>query len=226
MDTVGATHRTLRQTVADEIHTMITTGELAPGERLVEDRLAEALGVSRNPVREAIRLLEKTGLVEVIPRRGAYVTTIDLDDLRQLLAVRQRLEGYAAELAAERRQPGDGEAIRRWIKEGRAATKEGDPVRAAECHRGFHREIERIGGNRYLGEVSEPLLNRTELVFSLLVDHRGPQTWAEHEEICRAIEAGDPEWAHRAVEEHLGAVVAGLENRDDIAVAEARAAAP
>jgi len=214
VESVGAAHRTLRQTVADEIHAMITSGELKPGERLVEDRLAESLGVSRNPVREAIRLLESTGLVEVKPRRGAYVATVDLDDLRQLLEVRVRLEGYAAELAAERRTPDDVIAVRRWIKEGRAATKEGDIVRAAQCHRGFHKEIERIGGNRYLAEVGEPLLNRTELVFSLLLDLRGGITWSEHDHICRAIDAGDPAAARGAVEEHLGMVVEGLERRD------------
>lgn len=214
METVGAAHRTLRQTVADEIHAMITSGQLRQGERLVEDRLAESLGVSRNPVREAIRLLESTGLVEVIPRRGAYVATVDVDDLRQLLEVRRRLEGYAAELAAEHADDEDVTRIRSWIEEGRAATEAGDVVRAAQCHRGFHKEVERIAGNRYLSEVSEPLLNRTELVFSLLIDMRGGITWSEHDQICAAIEVADPAAARSAVEAHLGLVVDGLERRD------------
>ncbi len=68
---VGNSHRTLREVVADELRQMIMTGALQPGERLFEDRLAEQLGVSRNPVREAIRALEGTGLVEVVPRVAA-----------------------------------------------------------------------------------------------------------------------------------------------------------
>ena len=78
---------------------MIASGQLQPGERLFEDRLAEQLGVSRNPVREALRALEGTGLVEVLPRRGAYVSRIDADRVRQLLELRSVIEAYAAETA-------------------------------------------------------------------------------------------------------------------------------
>lgn len=223
MNSVGASHRTLRQAVADEIHGLITSGELKPGERLVEDRLAAQLGVSRNPVREAIRLLEATGLVEVRPRRGAYVTTVDVADIIQVLQLRAVLEGYAAGLAAEQHTGDDVKAVRTWIREGRAATRDGDVVRSAECHRAFHLEIERIAGNRYLAEVSEPLRNRTELVFSLLIEQRGGITWSEHEEICKSIDARDPERARQAVNDHLGRVQAELARRpthEVLAVAE------
>lgn len=213
MNSVGASHRTLRQAVADEIHGLITSGALEPGERLIEDRLAAQLGVSRNPVREAIRLLESTGLVEVRPRRGAYVTSVDVEDLVQVLQLRAVLEGYAAAQAAEHRTAEDLAAVRRWITEGRAATKDGDIVRSAECHRSFHLEIERMAGNRYLAEVSEPLRNRTELVFSLLIEQRGRVTWSEHEAIVKAIAAGDAAGAERAVSRHLGRVQAELMQR-------------
>ena len=92
MGTIGESYRPLREVVAEEIRAMIVRGDLAPGERLLEDRLAEQLGVSRNPVREAIRSLEATGLVEVVPRRGAYVSRLDVEDARQLLEVRGILE--------------------------------------------------------------------------------------------------------------------------------------
>jgi DNA-binding GntR family transcriptional regulator len=209
--TVGAEHRTLRQAVAAELHGMIMRGELQPGERLVEDRLAEQLGVSRNPVREAIRLLESTGLVEVVPRRGAYVTRLDLEDVRELLDLRGVVEGYAAALAAERATEADLAAVGRWITDGIAATERGDKVRAAECHRGFHIEIERIAGNRYLDEVVRPLRNRTEMVFSLLLEQRGTYSWNEHQRILDAIAARDPEAARRAVREHLDRVLEQIE---------------
>jgi DNA-binding GntR family transcriptional regulator len=92
---IGSSHRTLREVVAEEIRSMILDGSLLPGERLLEDRLAEQLGVSRNPVREAIRALEGTGLVEVVPRRGAYVANLDPDQAHQLLELRSVIEAYA-----------------------------------------------------------------------------------------------------------------------------------
>jgi len=123
---VGSSHRTLREVVSDEIRQMIIAGDLAPGERLFEDRLAEQLGVSRNPVREALRALEGTGLVEVVPRRGAYVSRFEPDRARQLLDLRSVLESYAAELAARNRTDDDLLAMRDCIEQGRKATAEND----------------------------------------------------------------------------------------------------
>jgi DNA-binding GntR family transcriptional regulator len=212
---IGSSHRTLRQTVADEIHGMILRGDLAPGDRLVEDRLAEQLGVSRNPVREAFRLLEATGLVEVLPRRGAYVASFDLQDLQELLELRGAVESYAAGRAAERATPDDVAAIDRWIADGVAATEAGDPVRAAECHRGFHVEVERIAANRYLDDVVQPLRNRTEMVFSLLLDEKGHISWAEHVRARDAIAAGDADDARAQVRRHLQRVLENLRSRID-----------
>ena len=97
---------------------MIRNGQLEPGERLLEDRLAEQLGVSRNPVREAIRALENTGLVEVRPRRGAYVATLDPERAVELLELRSVLEAFAAQLAAQRRTPEQLAEIRHWFEVG------------------------------------------------------------------------------------------------------------
>ena len=128
---VGSSHRTLREVVADEIRRMIIAGDLEPGERLLEDRLAEQLGVSRNPVREAIRALEGTGLVEVVPRRGAYVSRFEPEHARQLLELRSVLEAYAAEMAARNRTDDDLVALHECIEHGRKATAENDIVLAA-----------------------------------------------------------------------------------------------
>ncbi len=210
--TVGSSHRTLREVVVDELRGMITRGELKPGDRLVEDHLAEQLGVSRNPVREAIRALESTGLVEVRPRKGAYVTTFDLDDVRQLLQVRALLEGYASELAAAR---GDAEGLARLtavLDEGRRAAAANDLVRAAECHRDFHVAIEEMAGNAWLGHTVGPLRHQTELVFSVLSPHRGSMSWDEHQQIRDAIATGDLDAARDATFAHMASVVAALES--------------
>lgn len=207
---LGTTHRTLREIVADEIRAMIRSGELAPGQRLLEDALAEQLGVSRNPVREALRALEQTGLVEVQPRRGAYVATLDPTKAGELLELRAVLESFAAQLAAQRRTPDQLAEIREWASAGREATAANDIVRAATAHRQFHLAIERAAGNPFLPTAVEPLRAQTELVFSLLVDRRGLIGWSEHEATLAAIEAGDPDAAGRAARRHMDSVLQDL----------------
>jgi DNA-binding GntR family transcriptional regulator len=210
MQTLGDAYRPLREVVAEEIRGMILRGELAAGERILEDRLAEQLGVSRNPVREAIRSLEATGLVEVIARRGAYVSKIDADDARKLLEIRGLLEGYAAQTAAERADGALVDLLDRIIAEGNAAAESGNHVRAAELHRDFHLAIETAVDNPYLTQVTQPLRHRTEMVFSLLADARGQLSWEEHRHIRDAIAAGDGNAASDAVKHHLDAVVASV----------------
>lgn len=207
---IGDAHRTLREVVADEIRDMIRRGELQPGERLLEDRLAEELGVSRNPVREAIRALENTGLVEVTPRRGAHVAKLDPVRAVELLELRSVLEAFAAQLAAQRRTPQQLADIRDILEDGRRATASSDVVRAASAHRRFHLAIEQAAGNSYLGPAVEPLRAQTELVFSLLVDRRGLVGWSEHVDILTAIEAGDAEGAQRATRRHMSSVLEDL----------------
>jgi len=207
---VGADHRPLRELVADAILQRILSGEYEPGTRLLEDRLAEELGVSRNPVRESIRALEATGLVEVRPRRGAYVVEVDRDDLIQLLRVRSVLEAYAAELATARRPDGLVDELDRCLIEGRAASENDDLVRAAECHRDFHLAVERGAGNRYIGETTGPLRHRTEFVFSVLSDSRSMLSWEEHQRIRDAIDAGDTAGARERTIDHMTAVIDDL----------------
>ncbi len=104
--TVGRVHQPLRSLVSDELRRLVVTGELPPGSRIVEDRLAERLGVSRNPVREALQALAAEGFVEILPRRGAVVAQITPEQAEDLFDVRTALEPLAARLAARRRRRG------------------------------------------------------------------------------------------------------------------------
>ncbi len=208
--TVGARHRTLRQAVTDQIRDMIRDGQLAPGERLLEDRLAEQLGVSRNPVREAIRALEATGLVTVVPRRGAYVASFDAVEAAELLDLRAVLEAYAARLASKRGTKAQIDQIRETLSRGKEATVDGDLVAAAEAHRDFHLAIEAAAGHTYLSSVVEPLRAQTELVFSMLADQRGVVSWEQHIAIFNAIEAQDELAAGNATRLHMQSVLDDL----------------
>lgn len=213
--TIGDRHPTLRQSVAEEIRRLIMSGQLAPGERLLEDRLAEQLGVSRNPVREALRALEGSGLVEVRPRRGAYVSQLDPEQAAQLLDLRAVIEAYAARLAARNHTPDDLAGLQRCLTEGAAASRDGDHVRAASFHRDFHIGIERASGNTHLEPVVGPLRHQTELVFSVLADQRSVLSWDEHVRIYNAIKSGDEAKAERCTIEHMESVVADLLGRSD-----------
>ena len=210
---LGQVHRTLREAAADEIRDMINRGELQPGERLLEDRLAEQLGVSRNPIREAIRILENTGLVEVTPRRGAHVALLDPVRAIELLELRSVLEAFAAQLAAKRGTVEQVRRIREIFDEGKAATAAGDAVKAARCHREFHLAIEEAAGNSYLGPTVEPLRAQTELVFSVLIDTRGLLGWEEHVAMLEAIEARDEDAARVATRRHMSSVLDDLRHR-------------
>jgi len=204
-------HRPLRDVVAERIREMILDGTFALGERLIEGHSAEQLGVSRNPVREAIRSLEATGLVEVIPRKGAHVSRIDVEEVRQIQELRSVIEPLAAELAAERHTDDDVRQLTDCIDRGLAATKSGDKVLAAACHRDFHIALEHAAQNPYIERALGPLRQRTELVFSVLQEERGEVTWKEHSAIRDAVAKGDAVLARDLLREHIAVSVRHFE---------------
>ncbi|HEY4568201.1 MAG TPA: GntR family transcriptional regulator, partial [Kribbella sp.] len=122
MRTIGADHIALREQVLAELRRRIVDGDYAQGERLTETRLADDFGVSRNPVREALRVVEAEGFVHILPRRGAVVARLDETAVRDLFAVRQQLETLAAGLAAERATPEDIAGLRRLVEDAGKAT--------------------------------------------------------------------------------------------------------
>ena len=204
--------RPLRQVVAGQLRSMILGGELKPGERLVEGQLAERLGVSRNPVREAMRSLEATGLIEVVPRRGAHVCAIDKCEVHHIQRIRMLVEGYAVEQAAVRQDPESIGRILRCLENGRAATERGDAVTAAVYHRDFHIAVEQAAGIPFLRQVLDPLRQQTELVFSVVTDERGDITWEEHEAIYDAVASGNADCAKELIREHITNALASFEH--------------
>ena len=158
----------LRDVVFNTLRQAILKGELKPGERLLEIALAERLGVSRTPVREAMRKLEQEGLVVMIPRRGAQVASITEKDLNDVLEVRIALENVAIEKACKLIT--EDELGRLWVaaKEFEKTKAEGNLVRLAETDVAFHEIIYQASDNKRLNQV---LNNLREQMYRYRVEY-------------------------------------------------------
>ena len=201
----GVTNLPLRDVVFNTLRQAILKGELKPGERLLEIALAERLGVSRTPVREAMRKLEQEGLVVMIPRRGAQVASITEKDLNDVLEVRIALENVAIEKACKLIT--EDELGRLWVaaKEFEKTKAEGNLVRLAETDVAFHEIIYQASDNKRLNQV---LNNLREQMYRYRVEYlKEEQTRnllvSEHEELVKAIREGDVQKAQDISFHHL-----------------------
>lgn len=201
---LGDAHRPLREQATDELRMRIVEGRLGPGDRLVETQLADELGVSRNPVREALRVLEAEGFVVTVPRRGMVVVGLDEAAVNDLFDIRVSLEGYASGAAAERVARGlaDVGPLQRVLAQARAATERDDLVEVSRCNSAFHTRIVEMSGNALLAGIIRPLMWRVRWVFQLSAHRRAPHSWTEHVAILDAVAAGDAELARRLGADH------------------------
>jgi len=203
------------QRVARVLRDQIVVGERAPGSKLVERDLADELGVSRVPVREALRLLVAEGLVTPRPRTWAVVRTFTDDDVEQLLDVRAALEGLAARRAAQRRDRASLEALADALGREDDAARRGDATAARRAAADFHEALLAAAGNTVLDEVTAVTASRARW---LLGQHEDlAQMAGEHRLLLDAVRAGDVERAARTVDAHLRtsrAAVAALGSAD------------
>lgn len=203
--TLGSAHLPLRDVVTAELRRRILSGELAQGERLVEDRLAELLGVSRNPVREAIRVLAAEGFVKVTPRHGASVALLSPEEAEELFDVRMALEGLAARLAARKSTPDSAAALRAVLDTARQAVTDSRLEEVADLNTAFHAAVAEAAGNTYLNLVIGPMLKRVQWVFQQTAHTRAPHSWTEHVSLYEAIAAGDEKEAEARAVAHVAA---------------------
>lgn len=200
---LGEEYASLHGRVVDELRQRILNRQLKPGERLVEERLAEELGVSRNPVREAIRVLASEGLVEVNARRGASVINMTMQEARETVEVRALLEGQNARLAARRH---DKEVIKRIeavLNKGTQAAEHGRFDQLSQLNQQFHRELAAASQNTVLGDLLKRLRERTAMLFSPTDPSQQRRAWDEHAGILRAIIDGDERLAAMLAAEHV-----------------------
>lgn len=195
----------LRDVVFNTLRQAILKGELEPGERLMEIQLADRLGVSRTPIREAIRKLELEGLVVMIPRKGAEVARITEKDLKDVLEVRCALEELAVELACEKITASEIEELRKNVKEFKKAIHGKDVTALAEKDVAFHDIIFGATGNERLIQI---LNNLREQMYRYRVEYlKDAQTHeklvSEHEAIICDLEEGKVEEAKKNIDDHI-----------------------
>lgn len=200
---LGASHEPLTKLVTAALRERILNGEIALGERLVEGRLSEELGVSRMPVREALRELAAEGIVTIEPRRGATVTTYSDEQKRELIEVRATLEALNAKLAARRHDPKQIAELEAILEEGARLMAEENPSAVIRQNFRFHEALGKVAGNSVLQDVIGSLRDRTAMLFAPNGAARARQNWQEHAAILRAVIEGDGELAALLAARHV-----------------------
>ncbi|HEX7826927.1 MAG TPA: GntR family transcriptional regulator [Mycobacterium sp.] len=193
----------------------ILSGSLKPGDKIVEEQLCADLGISRAPLREALRLLGQQGLVEHVPRRGSRVTEWSSTDILQLFALRHVLERHAIEMALPLPEPEVALApVRDALNRMRCAD---DELERDDAHRMFHAAVVGLADNRQLDIALEPILLKLQLPMAMNLreearHHRADDGIVRHQAILSALESNDAQTVITALEDHGHLHYLGLES--------------
>ncbi|GAA2303670.1 GntR family transcriptional regulator [Streptomyces violaceusniger] len=192
----------LRERVYEALLELITTRALRPGQHLVESELAGHLGVSRQPVREALQRLNTEGWVDLRPAQGAFVHEPTEDEADQLLTVRTLLEAEAARLAAAGADEAGVAALEDLCAKGERAVLDDDVDGAVAANAEFHAKVMELAGNAVLSELAAQVDRRVRWYYTPVARQRGKQSWIEHRELIAAITAGDEHGATSVMRAH------------------------
>lgn len=186
----------------------IVLGRLRPGSRLVQEQLAEELGISRTPLREALRRLEQQGLVTVLGSRGLAVTEPSPEALLDTYDVREALDGLAARLAATRMAPGEVAALQSVHRQSREPIDDWHPERWLAANAAFHRHILRNAHSPALERAMPVGRMSAQLLFPSVFLHqeRARTAFEEHAAVLEALRARDPDAAEAAARAHVARV--------------------
>lgn len=195
----------IRELVYRYLRDRILSGAFTYGTRLIETDISQSLGVSRTPVREAMRMLELEGLVRYLNRRGVMVTNLADDDMDEIYALREVLEGLAAKLSAQLRTDEEAAALESLRLEMEQAYFDGDLDRVTEIHTQFNAWIYRTSGNRRLNEILSRFneyIAKSQQV-SMTRHGRATEIMQEHREVVGAIVSRDGDRAEVAARQHV-----------------------
>ena len=198
-------YKPLREIVFEHLREAIISGKLRPGERLMEMQLAEEMGVSRTPVREAIPKLELEGLVIMVPRRGAYVSDLTIKDVAETYEIRSALESLAAGLAAERITANEGEELERILVQIGQCIENNDLNRSLELDEQFHNVLYQASKNDRLVQIINNLRESIQRFRAITMGTPGrlEAVFNEHMKIVEAISDRNPELAELLAQEHI-----------------------
>jgi DNA-binding GntR family transcriptional regulator len=185
----------LRQSVYDALIDLIVGGELPPGQHLVETDLAQQLGVSRQPIREALHRMEAEGWVDLRPSQGAFVHVPTHSEIDELLDVRALLAAETARLAAKAPSAAQVARLREIVQQGQEASEADDFSAAVTANSFFHAEVAAIGSNAVLAELADIVGRRTSWYDRVMASKSGSGWWKEYGKLIDAIEDGDAELA-------------------------------
>ena len=198
-------YQPLRDMVFDVLMSAIMQGQLSPGERLLEVQLADEMGVSRTPVREAIRRLELEGFVVMVPRKGAYVAGLSINDVEEVYEIRTVLETLAVRLAAQRMQPADYAQLDELSEKMRATWQEGNVDNWVSLDASFHELLYKFSRNERLVAMMNNImeqLSRYRIISLANVEVRH-NSLSEHQELIEALKRHGSEAAATAVAMHI-----------------------
>jgi DNA-binding GntR family transcriptional regulator len=195
----------LYEQVAERLRTRIYAHELPPGGWIDEQALALEYGISRTPLREALKVLAAEGLVLLKPRRGCYVTQLSEQDIDEVFPVMAMLEGRVAEVAARRATSADLARLADIHEELEKHAAANNADRFFEANQRFHAALQEIAGNRYLAQLIDDARKVIKLTRrdSLRLEGRLKQSLEEHREILEALRARDTERARQSMHDHL-----------------------
>ncbi len=193
----------MKTDIFEVLQSEILEGQLQPGERVKEADLAERFGLSRTPIREALRRLETRGLLVHEPYRGMVVARLEHSAIGELYVMREVLDGAAARMAAQHATATEISAMQNQIARDRKLLNE--PVKLAASNRAFHHAIYRAAHNRFLMTSADALTEALALLgpTTLAATGRGAQSVDEHQAIVDAIKAGDGRAAEAAARTHI-----------------------
>jgi DNA-binding GntR family transcriptional regulator len=208
----------LYQEVAELLRQRIYAHELEPGSWIDEQDLAAQYGISRTPLREALKVLASEGLVTLKPRRGCYVTEISVQDLNDIFPLLALLEGRCALEATRHARPEDIKRLLTIHETLEQAAARGETDRFFQANQVFHDAVQTLAGNRWLAQMIQDLRKVVKLtrMLSLSLEGRLQQSLDEHRVIIKAIQGKNPEAAEQAMSSHLLSaremLVRGLQN--------------
>ncbi len=195
----------LYQEVANRLRRRIYQHELKPGQAIDERALCQEFGISRTPLREALKVLHAEGMVELVPRRGCFVKTIDLDELHQLFPVMAMLEGFCARVAVQRCTPADMERLEAMHARLEAHAAQGNIDDYYDQNFLFHKAVQDLSGNPWLQRMLGDLRRMLRLARhdQLTLPGRLQDSLEEHRRIMEAFRKRDEGLADNRMREHL-----------------------